>query len=123
MERSNNFFSNLIKGVLTTIIITLLSVLIFAGVVKFAVLNSNVIKAVNQFIKIISIFLGTVFCVHGKMGLIKGLLIGLIATIITYLIFTLFGGEMALKGKLILDLIFTSIVGAISGIIAVNIRK
>lgn len=123
MERSNNFFSNLIKGVLTTVIITLLSVLIFAGVVKFAVLNSNVIKAVNQFIKIISIFLGTVFCVHGKMGLIKGILIGLIATIITYLIFALFGGELALKSKLIIDLIFTSVVGAISGIVAVNIRK
>lgn len=122
-EKSENFFSNIIKGSLTTIIITLLSVLIFAGIVKFAVLGDGVIKAVNQFIKIIAIFLGCAIFVRGKMGLIKGAIIGTLATIITYLLFSIFGGDISVNGKFILDIIFTAIIGAISGVISLNIKK
>ena len=117
------FFSTIIKGALCSVIITLFSVLIFALIVKFTLLNSGVIKAVNQFIKIISILLGSMFFIRGKLGLIKGAILGLLTTIITYLLFSLFCGGISFNGSFILDIIFTAIIGGISGVLAVNMKK
>lgn len=117
------FFPSIIKGALCAVIITLFSVLIFAFIVKFALLNNGVIKAVNQFIKIISIFLGCAFFIRGNMGLIKGAILGALTTIITYLLFSLFSGVVAFNGSFLLDVLFTAIIGAISGILAVNFKK
>lgn len=112
-----------VKGVATAVIVTLIGVLLFALVVKFAVLNSGVIKAVNQFIKILSVFLGCAFSVRGKMGLIRGALIGVISTIITYLLFSLFAGTVSFGISFVIDLIFGLIIGAVSGVISVNVKK
>ena len=117
------FFSGIIKGALCAVIITLFSVLIFAFIVKFALLNTGVVKAVNQFIKIISILLGCAFFVRGNMGLVKGVILGSLTTLLTYLLFSLFGAGISFNGSFILDLIFTAIIGGISGILAVNIKK
>jgi putative membrane protein (TIGR04086 family) len=113
----------ILKGCFASVIITLISILIFAGVVKMANLNSSVIKAVNQFIKVLSVFLACFFTVKGKGGLIKGGIVGCASAIIVYLIFSLMGGDLSFDGLFVLDLIFNLIVGAISGIIAVNVKK
>ena len=123
LESIKEFFSGIIKAVFSAVIITLVGVLIFAGIVKFALLSQGVIKAVNQFIKILAIFLGCSFSIRGNHGLIRGLVMGFLTTVITYLLFSLFCGQMMLGNNFILDLIFTSIIGAISGIISVNIKK
>ncbi len=123
LENVKQFFSGVIKGVLTAVIITLVGVLIFAGIVKFALLNSGVIKAVNQFIKIIAIFLGISLNIRGSNGLLRGAFMGFLTTVITYLLFSLFCGEMVFGSSFLLDLIFTSVIGGISGIISVNMKK
>ena len=124
MEKSENGgFLSVVKGVGTAVIVTLVGVLIFAAVVKIAALNTSVIKAVNQFIKILSVFLGVSVSVRGKMGLIKGLAIGVVSTVVTYLLFALIGGEISFGTPFFIDLLFGLIVGAISGVIVVNIRK
>ena len=123
MREKSGFFSGIIKGAFTAVIITLFSVLIFGGVVKVAILNQAVIKAVNQFIKIISVFLGCSFCVRGKMGLLRGAILGVLSTILTYLIFSLFSGEIYKGTNFMFDLIFMAVIGAVSGIIAVNVKK
>ncbi len=117
------FFSGIIKGALFSVIITLFSVLVFAFIVKFTLLGSGVIKAVNQFIKIISILLGSIFFIRGKMGLIKGLMLGALTAIITYLLFSLFSGGLSFNGNFFIDLIFTSIIGGVSGILVVNMKS
>lgn len=123
-EKTNGgFFSSVIKGIATAVIVTLVSVLIFAFIVKIATLNSSVIKAVNQFIKILSVFLGCFSFIRANKGLLKGCFVGVIATIITYLIFSLIGGAVSFGTPFILDLIFGLIVGGISGVIAVNVKK
>ena len=116
------FIKQIIKGLLTSVIITLIGVLIFAFIVKIAVLNGSVIKAVNQFIKILSVFLGCLVSVRRNGGLIKGALVGLLFSVIIYLIFALFGGGISFGASFFLDLFFTSIIGAISGIISVNVK-
>ena len=123
MREKSGFFSGIVKGTLTAVIIMLFSVLIFGGIVKVALLSQGVIKAVNQFIKIISVFLGCSFCVRGRMGLIRGAILGVLSTIIIYLIFSLFSGEIYKSTSFILDIIFMAVIGGVSGIIAVNVKK
>ena len=94
MEKSSDsgrFFPQLIKGILTGVIATIAGILIFAVIVNLTGINQSVIKGVNQFIKIISVFIGCLFSFSGEKGLIKGAISGIIITVITYLIFLLFG--------------------------------
>lgn len=125
MEKSSDsgrFFPQLIKGILTGVIVTIVGILIFAVIVNLTGLSQSVIKGVNQFIKIISVFIGCLFSFSGEKGLIKGAITGLTVTVITYLVFLLFGAASFGTGFLI-DLALLTVVGAISGIIAVNVKK
>ncbi len=122
-DKGKGVIGSIIKGSFASVIIMLVGVLIFAVIVKSACLNSNVIKAVNQFIKVLSVFLACFFTVKGKNGLIKGGLIGAISSVIIYLIFALMGGEISFGFAFFVDVIFLLIVGVISGIISVNVRK
>lgn len=116
-------FGSLVKGCLASVIITLVSVLLFAIIVKVACLNSGAIKAVNQFIKVLSVFLACFFTVKGKGGIFKGGIIGAVSAVITYLVFALIGGELSFGLPFVIDIIFQLVVGAISGIIAVNVKN
>jgi len=111
------------KGVSTSIIITLISILIFAFVIQLFGMGGDILKPVNQFIKALSIFLGCFFSVRGKNGYLKGGIIGLIATVITYLLFSLFTGSIDLNAMLFVDLLLGIIVGVIAGVVTVNIKK
>lgn len=125
MEKSSDsgrFFPQLIKGILTGVIVTIVGILIFAVIVNLTGLSQSVIKGVNQFIKIISVFIGCLFSFSGEKGLIKGAITGLTVTVIIYLIFLLFGAASFGTGFFI-DLALLTVVGAISGIIAVNVKK
>lgn len=122
-ENGGGFFFSALKGIINAVIITLVGVLIFAAVIKIASLGKGVIKAVNQFIKIIAIFLGCSFSVRQNNGALKGGIIGAGATAVTYLLFALIGGGAEFGFGFLFDLIFGIIVGGISGIISVNVKK
>ena len=122
-ESQGSFFSVVLKGISVALTVTLIGVFIFAFVIKIACLNSGVIKAVNQFIKILSIFLACNFSIKSKGGFVKGAIIGLLSTLVTYLIFALMGSGANFDGSFILDLVFGLIVGAISGTITVNLKR
>ena len=51
----------IVRGVVTAVLITLVGVLVFAFVLSVTDLSDSVIKPVNQFIKLLSVFL-VVFC-------------------------------------------------------------
>ncbi len=121
--KDDKIFSSILKGSATAIIVTLAGILVFAFVIKMAYLNSSVIKAVNQFIKVLSIFLGCLLFVKESKGLVKGALIGLLSAVITYLIFAFIGGEYSFGASFFIDLLFQTIVGVISGVVAVNVKK
>jgi putative membrane protein (TIGR04086 family) len=119
----SGFIFTILKGTLLSVTSTLIGVLIFAGLIKATAMDVSVIKPVNQFIKIIAIFIGCLFSVKGKMALIKGILIGALATVMTYLVFALFGGGVSFKVAFLIDIVFAVIVGGISSIILVSIKK
>ena len=124
MERvDNSFWASIVKGILFSVIISLVSVLIFGFIVQMSKLDSGVIKAVNQFIKIISVFLACTLSLKDRAGLISGIIIGVISTVITYLLFCLFFGTVSFGISFFIDLVFMLIIGGISGIISVNLKR
>ena len=123
MQEKGLGLKSIVKGANLSLIVSLVSILIFAFIIKMASLNDGVIKCVNQFIKIISIFLGCIFSVRGKMGLFKGLLLSLLFFVLISLIFSLFCGGVAVDLSLVIDLIFCAVIGAISGVISVNVNR
>ncbi len=123
MEKAkNNFIVQIIKGVFTALIVALVGVLIFAGVLKIANLNDGVIKAVNQFIKVLAVFLGCFFSLKEDKGLIKGMLVGLASALLISLTFALICGNLSFGLGFIIDLAFMTVIGIISGIITVNVK-
>lgn len=119
---SQGFFGQTLKATVVSIISMLISVLVFALVVHFAGLNSSIIKIVNQFLKIFSIFLGCFFVIEENGGLIKGLLTGILFSIIITLIFALVSGQSGFTFELVIELLFCGIIGLISGVISVNVK-
>lgn len=122
-KRSADGIVSVIKGVFFTLIIVLAGVLIFAGVIKITSLSASVIKPVNQFIKVVAVFLGCFLSVRGRLGFLKGALIGILGMVLIYLVFSLMGGDLSFGLSFVVDLIFGLTVGVVSGIIAVNVRK
>lgn len=120
---AKSYLTAILKGVLITLIVNTLGIILFAVIIKVAMLNGSVIRPVNQFIKLLAIFLGCMFSLKGKRGLINGVLVGLFGSAITYLLFALIVGEPTFSGLLILDVLFGLIVGGLSGILTVNVKK
>lgn len=119
-KREDGAFLMISKGVITTILITLICILVFALVVKLACLNSSVIKWVNQFLKIFSLFIGVFFSIKGKLGFVKGGVVGIVSTLITFLLFALISGQTVGVATFFIEVVFSLIIGAVFGIIAVN---
>lgn len=118
---NGSFFSGIIKGIFLSLTVALVGILIFAGVVKVAKLNESVIKAGNQFIKILAIFLGALGGIRVNRGAIKGGLIGLGFSLLIQLIFGIMGSGQ-FGAHFALDMLFSFVVGAIAGIIILTIK-
>lgn len=122
MDRQNDFFS-VFKGVGITIICNLIGVLIFGVVVQIASLDSSIVKAVNQFIKVLSLFMGCISSLKGKLGFLKGLIVGVVSNFIIHIIFSIISQAKLFTTSFLADMIFLAIIGLISGIISVNAKK
>lgn len=120
-----NFIGALIKGSLFSLSISIIAICIFAFLLRFFDINTDLIKPINQVIKIFSILMGTFLGLKNvkEMGLITGFIIGVVYTILAFLAFSLLNGCISFDKTLINDLLFGGIAGAIAGIIAVNIKK
>lgn len=101
-------------------LVTLVCILLFALVVKLACLGTGVIKGVNQFLKVFSIFIGVFFTVKGKFGFLKGAIIGLFSTVLTFLLFALIGNGVVSPATFFIDGLFGAIIGLVCGVIAVQ---
>lgn len=119
----SGFIASAIKGVLVSVAFILSGILLFALFIGIFHISSAAIKPVNQAIKILSVLSGVMLSVKGEKGLIKGAVQGLFAIALSYAVFAFMGGEGLFGKGFILDLIFGAVVGAISGIIAVNLKK
>ena len=115
----------LIKGSLVALVSTLVLILLFAVVLKYFELNDGIIMPINQVIKVISMLLGVKVMLKNckEKGLFRGVLLGLIYTLLSYLIFALLSKSFVFDLSVIFDVVFGMIIGGICGVIMVNFKK
>lgn len=124
-KNTSNAFLACVKGVAVALAVAMLGILIFAFILRFTSISDKIITPVNQVIKGVSIFFGVFLGLkkHKKMGLLNGFLIGVCFTICAFLVFSILDGAFCFDRTLINDIIFGSVIGAICGIICVNLKK
>lgn len=122
---SKNLILSCVKGALMGVCVSLVCILVFAFVIKLTNMNENLIKPINQVIKIVSIFVGTIFTLKksNQKGLITGVIIGLLYTILAFVIFSILNGSFSFDISILIDIVFGTIFGAICGVICVNMKK
>ena len=118
----NGFLLQTVKGIIIALLITLLSVLIFAFVLSVTNLTDKVIGPANQIIKLVSVFLGCVFSVRNDRYLIKGGLIGLFSALLSVLLFALLSSVIISWISVFLDLVFGCLFGVISGMVVCKFK-
>ena len=120
-----SFFWTVVKSSLIALSFSLIAILVFAFVLRITTISDGAIKPINQVIKILSIMIGVFVGLKkcNDLGFVRGLVIGLVYTIIAFLSFSILNGEFLLSTSLVNDLLFGSIAGAICGIIVVNFRR
>lgn len=122
LKVNSNLLLSVLKGSIIAVSFSLVFILIFALLIKLFNISDSVITPVNQVLKIISIFLGCLFALKKfpQRGLITGALIGIVYTIIAFLVFSALGRTFSLNLSLLNDIAFALIIGALCGIFLVN---
>lgn len=119
----SNIFRYL-KALFVSLIITFALIIIFAFVIKWASLDDKFISPVNMAIKGLSVFFGAmVLTKNSSKGILQGLLFAGLYTIFAFTIFSILAQKLTLGLGLVADLAFSLVVGAIGGILGVNLHK
>jgi len=123
-REKSNFWLSILKGTIYAITCSLILILIFALIIRFLNVPDGFIMPINQAIKIISLFLGSFLALRGsEKGFIKGLILGLLYSFLSYIIFSFLCGDFSFGLTTITDLLFSGLIGGICGIICVNIKS
>lgn len=107
------------KAIFLGIVVSLIGLLAFALVMKFVILSDNVISAVNQGIKAVSLFVAIKYLTkfYTDKLIVRSLVIGLLYSIFAYLIFSILNGHFAFNMGTLTDILFAIITAFICGII------
>lgn len=119
--RKNVF--QIVKAAAAAVVVSLLFVLVFTLIIQLFSLPTEAVKPVNQVFKIISIAVGGLLFIRGDKGLIKGIIYGLVAVLITYFLYGLIASSLSISWKFAIEIVLGMAAGGITGIIAVNIKK
>ena len=121
----SNFWLCIVKGTIYALCIVMVAILLFAFVVKWMALGENAINIVNQIIKIVSIFFGVWVCLKKSYDkyLYKGMIVGAMFAVLSFLLFSVLNGSFAFDLTFLWDVVFATIIGAISAIIAKILMK
>ena len=124
-KQSSSAWLAIAKGVVCGLCVSLVGILLFAFILRFSSISDKVIAPVNEVIKGVSIFFGVFVGLrkYKKMGLLNGILIGFLFTVVAFLVFSLLDGTFSFDRTLLNDIVFGRIIGAICGIICVNLKK
>ena len=118
----NGFFT-VMKATLFALAVSLLMVLGFAVLLRAGGIGEGWIYPVNQVLKAVSIMVGVFTFVKGEKGWLKGGGTGLLFTALSYLAFSAIGGDFSLGWLIFAEIVVAFLVGGVSGILTVNIKK
>ena len=114
---------DVVKGVLLALAVSVLLAVVFAVVLRQMPLSESVIYTINQVIKGICIVLGVLAFVRGQQGWLKGGLVAILFTALSYLAFSAIGGDFSLSWIVLLEIVIACLIGGVSGILAVNFQE
>lgn len=113
-----------LMGGVVSVICALLLILAFALLIRFAGVPNAAIKPVNILIKILSIGAGVfVATKDGTKGLKKGITVGVVFIVLSFFVFAILARSISFSWLILADLALGAIVGAIFGVLCVNLRK
>ena len=113
----------IVKGVGLALAFSLLFTVLFACVLRMTALSHEIIYPINQTAKGLAITIGVLAFVRGEKGWLKGGAIALLFTALSYLAFSAIGGDFSLSYLLFIELFSALFIGAVCGIVAVNLRR
>ena len=118
-------WSRLLRGLLTAIGVTLLCVLLFALLLQWLKPSDQVIRIVNQLIKLGSIFAGVWVTVGrgGENGLLLGAGVGLAYMLLGVLLYALLSGQQLPFTAYLSDIAMGVAGGGIAGAIVAGMRR
>lgn len=125
IDKKKNIAIALLSGVLVSVATTLVMILLFALLIRFFSIPDGVIFPINQLIKVISLFIGTLVFNKKikKHGLKFGLMLGLLFFVVSYILFAILQGNISWTLANFFDLLLTSLMGGIVGLITVHLIK
>ena len=113
-----------ITGSVVAVVCALVLILAFALIIRFAGVPNAAIKPVNIAIKILSIAAGVfVATKNGQKGLKKGIIVGVLFIVLSFFVFAILSRSFQLGWGILADLALGAAVGAITGVVFVNLRK
>lgn len=114
-----------IKCCLIGIVVTLVGIVAFAVVLKFADLSTKVIGYVNDVIKALSIFVMVLLLkkCSGEKLLLKSIFGGVAYAVLSFVIFSILNGSFGLNLSVLYDLLFAVIVAVIASVIINLLNK
>lgn len=115
---------SIVKASLVGVVTSILLVLLFAFILKFVDLNSNVITTVDQIIKIISIFVAVFVLSKASSDrlTLKGLIVGAVYSILAFIVFSILNGGVNFSVAIFTDVVFSALVGGVIAIL-LNLAK
>lgn len=118
----NKTFIKIIKGVGISLIVTVISLIIFSVLLVYTNISENTINSVIMMITAISILLGSSIqnSKIKKNGLINGGVIGGMYILILYLISSILNWKFSLNSQSLIMILIAIIFGILGGIIGVN---
>lgn len=118
-------FLNIIKCCMIGILITLIGLIVFAVILKFADLSSNSIGYINDVIKAVSIFV-MILCIkktNGDKLIVKSFFSGLLYAILSLIVFAILNKGFSFNLTILYDILFALIVSIIASIIINLLHK
>ncbi len=124
MQNENSFQGvfSILKGLAIALCCSLIFALVFAFVLRVRSIPEKAIYPVNQVLKTLALAVGGLLCIRGEKGFVKGGVLGLLFTMLSYLTFSAIGGDFSLSWLILVELLGGVLTGALCGIIAVNLR-
>jgi putative membrane protein (TIGR04086 family) len=114
----------LLKGIGSAILITLAGMVLLSAIVVFFPVSDGALLALNQILKIASIFFGALIAVGfgGKRGFALGAAIGLIYMVLGYALYCLLDRSLSNAVQMTGEFLLGALIGALSGAVVANIR-
>mgnify|MGYP004588915115 CR=1 FL=1 len=121
----NNSMLTVLKGLILSIIITLVSIFVFACIVTYTDFSENTVAPIMIGITALSILIGTSFSTIklNKNGLLSGGIIGILYMISLYILSSTMGTGFELNINAIIMMCIGITAGMIGGIIGVNVKR